>query len=315
MLAFDCQRREAEDPQYRGIPVDSPERRESARILRAARLDALGPSPMEAVFDDRQEALTSTNLLVLMNYAGEYTRVLPLLEAEASEAETLGRLARAARAYAGMTICQATLGQLPEGDASLQRALALSARIGAPVFPVIYAEDCMAAALDERWERVAATVEPLVAARDPDLAWAEGSLLALAARADAHLGHEKQALESLGLLVPWLQRSPAWGVNFVFTACHAAETLWLLGRTEYAEVVERALREKVIAPDFRCGMVDGRLALGRLCAVQGRDEEALEWWAQARRVLQTQQAATLLAIVDHDEVGMRARRGPQTGLG
>jgi tetratricopeptide (TPR) repeat protein len=308
MLAFDCQRREAEDCRYPGIPVDSPERRESARILRAARLDPLGPSPMEAVFDHRREALTSTNLLILMNYAGEYAACLPLLEAEAKEAEALGRLARAARAYAGMAICQSTLGQLPEADASLERAQGLSTRLGVPVFPVIYAEDCLAGALGERWEDVAATVGPLLAARDPALTWAEGSLLALAARADAHLGHDRDALDSLALMVPWLERSPAWGVNFIFTACHAAETLWVLQRTDAAEVVERALREKVIAPDFRCGMVDGRLALGRLCAVGGRDDEARQWWEKARGVLHTQQAATLLALVDHDETLMATRR-------
>jgi tetratricopeptide (TPR) repeat protein len=308
MLAFDCQRREAEDRRYPGIPVDSPERRESARILRAARLDPLGPSPMEAVFDHRQEALTSTNLLILMNYAGEYAACLPLLETEAKEAEALGRLARAARAYAGMAICQSTLGRLPEADASLHRAQGLSTRLGVPVFPVIYAEDCLAGALGERWEDIAATVGPLLAARDPALTWAEGSLLALAARADAHLGHDRDALDSLALLVPWLERSPAWGVNFIFTACHAAEILWVLQRTDSAEVVERTLREKVIASGFRCGMVDGRLALGRLCAVAGRDDEARQWWEKARDVLQTQQAATLLALVDHDEALMAARR-------
>lgn len=31
---------------------------------------------------------------------------------------------------------------------------------------------------------------------------------------------------AVGRLLPWLERSPAWSVNFPFTACHAAETLW-----------------------------------------------------------------------------------------
>jgi hypothetical protein len=55
-------------------------------------------------------------------------------------------------------------------------------------------------------------------------------------------------------------------------------------------------------------MVDGRLALGRLCAVGGRNDEARQWWEQAREVLHTQHAATLLALVDHDEALMAARR-------
>jgi hypothetical protein len=55
-------------------------------------------------------------------------------------------------------------------------------------------------------------------------------------------------------------------------------------------------------------MVDGRLALGRLCAVGGRHDEARQWWEKARGVLRTQQAATLLALVEHDEALMTARR-------
>jgi tetratricopeptide (TPR) repeat protein len=263
---------------------------------------------MEAVFDNRDEALTSTNLMIGIIYGGDFNTCLPLLEAEAKEAEALGRFARAARAYGAMAICQATLGLLPESDASLERGQALSTRIGVPSLPVIYAQDCLTGALGERWEQVAATVGPLLALRNPALAWAEGSLLALAARADAHLGHDRDALESLALTLPWLERSPAWGLNFIFTACHAAETLWVLQRTDFADVVERALREKVIDTDFRCGMVDGRLALGRLCAVAGRYDEAAQWWAEARRVLKSQDAATLLAIVDHDEALMAIRR-------
>jgi tetratricopeptide (TPR) repeat protein len=208
-----------------------------------------------------------------------------------------------------VAICQACLGRLDEAGAALERAQALSSRLGTPVFPVIYAQDSLATGFDEGWEQVAATVRALLAARHPALAWAQGSFLALAARADARLGNDKQALESLGLLLPWLERSPAWSVNFPFTACHAAETLWALERTDHAEVVERALREKVIASDFRYGMVDGRLALGRLCALLGRHEDALEWWNEARRVLEKQQAATLLAVTDHDEALMYARRG------
>ena len=40
-------------------------------------------------------------------------------------------------------------------------------------------------------------------------------------------------------------------------------------------MLERNLREKVVEPDFRFPMKDGRLALARLCALQGRDDEAL----------------------------------------
>ena len=79
MVAFDHQRRETEDPDHPGIPLDTPERGEAARILRDARLDPLGPAPMEAVFESRDEALASSNLVVLFHWAGEYAGSPPSL--------------------------------------------------------------------------------------------------------------------------------------------------------------------------------------------------------------------------------------------
>ena len=56
-------------------------------------------------------------------------------------------------------------------------------------------------------------------------------------------------------------------------------------------------------------MVDGRLALARLCALdQDRHDEAASWFAEARRVLSEQGARPLLAIADHDEAVMYSRR-------
>jgi hypothetical protein len=98
-----------------------------------------------------------------------------------------------------------------------------------------------------------------------------------------------------------------WTVIFPMIAAHAAETLWILERVNHAAVIERALREKVVTPDFRAPMVDGRLALARLCAVQGRHDEAKAWFAQARELLNQQGARTLLAIADFDEALMHAR--------
>jgi hypothetical protein len=59
-------------------------------------------------------------------------------------------------------------------------------------------------------------------------------------------------------------------------------------------------------------MVDCRLALARLCALQGRHSEAVFWLAEARRVLDEQGARPLLAIADYDEALTYARRA---GLG
>src|SRR5262249_22606075 len=79
-------------------------------------------------------------------------------------------------------------------------------------------------------------------------------------------------------------------------------------RTDHIKLIEHNLLEKVVTPDFRYPMMDGRLALARLCALQQRSDEAAEWFAKARTVLDEQGARPLRAIVDYDEALMYARR-------
>jgi hypothetical protein len=49
-------------------------------------------------------------------------------------------------------------------------------------------------------------------------------------------------------------------------------------------------------------------ALGRLCALSGRWDEAADWFARARTVLDEQGARPLRAIADYDEAVMHQRR-------
>jgi hypothetical protein len=85
--------------------------------------------------------------------------------------------------------------------------------------------------------------------------------------------------------------------------------LWYLGRTDHVEVLERNLREKTLEPDFRYDHCDARLAMARLCALQVRWDEATDWFARARAVLEEQGARPLRAITDLDEALMYVRRG------
>jgi class 3 adenylate cyclase/tetratricopeptide (TPR) repeat protein len=309
LISFDYERRAAEDPDYPGIAHDSPERRESARIVRAAGLDPLGPAPMEAVFDSRAEALESSNLIVLALWAGEYARCLPLFDAEAEEAEAVGRFARAARAWAMAAICRVALGRIAEARGNVERAEGLANRLGTPIFVVLNARETLSQALDDGWDILAGIAGGLAGSTNPALAWGIGLVTAFAARAEAGRGGAKEAVAYLGALVPWLEHAPAWTLAFPRIACLAAEVLWILDRRDHAGVIERALREKVVAPDFRYAMVDGRLALAQLCALTDRADEALEWFGEARDVLAVQGARPLLAICDHDEALMYARRG------
>jgi hypothetical protein len=118
-----------------------------------------------------------------------------------------------------------------------------------------------------------------------------------------------EALHWLGTLVAPLERAPGWAANYTEVACLAVETLWLLERADHIEVIERNLREKVVEPDFRYPMQDSRRSMACLCALQGRHDEAVEWFARARAVLEEQGARPLRAITDFDEALMYIRRG------
>ena len=308
LFSFDQERQAAEAHDHTGIPLENSERAEAAAILRSARLDPLGPAPSEAVFDSREGVLESSNLVVLIYWGGEAERALPRFEDEAGEAEALGRLARAARAWAGAAGCHAALGNIEPAGAALARAQGLADRLGLPVFPVRWGQDCLVGALDEGWEDLVDGFVPLTTIEHPAVLWAMGFILAVSTRALARTGRSTEAMDMLDRLLPWLERAPAWTSGFPVMGCHAAETLWLLDRLDHAEWVERALRKKIVAPDFRHAMVDGRLALARLCALSGRTDEAVTWFAEARHVLAGQGARPLLAITDHDEARLYARR-------
>ena len=113
----------------------------------------------------------------------------------------------------------------------------------------------------------------------------------------------------LALPVRALSRAPAWALNYTRTASDTAETLWVLGRRDHLRPVETALRLKALPADFRFPMMDLRLSLARLCALDGRLDEADHWFAQARLVLEEQEARPLRAIADFDQALMYARAG------
>jgi len=121
-------------------------------------------------------------------------------------------------------------------------------------------------------------------------------------------GYSDAAISLLATVIPALERGEGAFVNYTLIACLAADALWADDRTDYLDVIERNLREKVVAPDFRYVAMDGRLSVARLCALTGRVEEASDWFARARTVLEEEGARPLRAIADYDEALMYARR-------
>jgi hypothetical protein len=264
---------------------------------------------MEAVCSSRDEVLVSTNLAVLIYWAGEFAGCLARLELETERAMARGQFARAARCWCFASSCQSALGRLGEARHSMEEARALAARVSRPIFNVLQSQENLAMVEGEGLEEVLSAYAPLTATVIPALAWALGFMHAASAVAAARLAQEQLALRHLSLVASWLERCPSWHVGFPILGCYAAETLWVLERLDQVALVEHAVLEKLIDPDFRAPMADGRLALARLCALQGRHDEAQKWLGEARRVLDEQGALPLLAIADYDESLMFVRRG------
>lgn len=142
--------------------------------------------------------------------------------------------------------------------------------------------------------------------------WVSAAMHTSAGYVMARLGQSDLAIAQYNKVLPGIEHGAAWNATYPTLICDAAAILWLLNRTDSIEIIERNLLQKVIAPDFRTPMRDGRLSMARLCALQGRYSEAGEWFSKARAVLDEQGARPLRAIADYDEALMYLRRA-QTG--
>jgi DNA-binding SARP family transcriptional activator len=317
LLALD--RKEATDPDYVGLPMDQPRRRQALTILyqsprEVSRSVDLARYAVAAIYGRRDSvpAQAAQDPTVLLYLLGGLRPAVPLFEEAAGRARTRGELAREVHCRASIARALAALGDLEGARAALAQARDLASRIPDRSWSwerihVEGALDALTMATGEDWAGMHAVFDELVSTQDPVPRWARAPMSAGCARTAAHLGRPEQAMALLALPVRALAQAPAWALNYTRTACDTAETLWLLGRRDHLRPVETALRQKALPADFRFPMMDVRLSLARLCAVDDRVDEAVHWFGQARMVLEEQGAGPLRAITDFDEALMHAR--------
>jgi hypothetical protein len=320
LALLDLDQREASDPEYPGIVVDVPERREALRVLHRAgaltgRVDLVRYA-VAAIYGTREHvpAEVAEDSTVRLFLLGDYAGALPRFAAEAAAAHARGQLAPEAYCHGCLARCHIALGQLEAGRAALAEADAVADRIAAGPWgwqrhALAGTEHALVLATDEGWEDLLSLVAEFSRTWAHVVRWAQSSFVGVMAVAQARLGRPDRALQLLAAVLPALQRAAFSGWTYLRTACDAAETLWLLERRDHLPLIEAALRDKELPADFRFPMVDARLALARLCALDGRDAEASRWFAKARVVLDAQGARPLRAIVDFDEALMHRRAG------
>ncbi|HME70547.1 MAG TPA: hypothetical protein VKM54_11860 [Myxococcota bacterium] len=296
-----------------------PERREASRIQFAnlASLDGLGgfTGGGNVVFESREDAIErgGTTPWALTLWAGEYTRGAALASQSAVRFVARGQLALATHSLFLLALCELALGNLAAAREALARAAELAERLGNPPLITAMVQGLHFDHAEIRGEGYGLFVpvnERFLAEDALELRHMKAMGRAVGALLYAHTGRGEDALRALGRLLPAIERGAGWAVFYTNLIYTVIEALWILDRRDHADVLERNLREKTLAPDFRSPRTNARLALARLCALTGRVEEAREWFDKARRVVEEQGARPLRAITDFDEAWMEVRRGP-----
>ena len=314
LISHELERRAAEDPEADILGGSPTERREVARVLASLpeeQRQTLAGLALPTLYATRSEALRVSPshpwYLFAQLRAGEYGRSVALATEQAAASERGGRIAVAIGELARAGQCHVALGELNAARAVIARAEALRVRLpglSGHVLWLITARDLLQLAVNDHWEGALPVLEPLLDRSTIEYNWALPAIRLVAARIYAFLGRTDEALRWLNTV------RPPTSVEFVASDAtgDAALTLWVLNRTDSIEAIERITRSG-LASDLRSPMADWRLSLARLCALQHRYAEAINWFAKARIVLEEQGARPLRAIVDYDEALMYARRG------
>lgn len=320
LTLHDLDRRDAEDPDFPGIVLDDPRRRQALRVVLDTggvgdRVD-LARFAAAAVYGRRDliPAESAQDPTVRLFLLGDYAGALPVLEERARAAHRLGQLALEGYCRGSVARCHIALGNFELGQAGLAEERRIAARIGRGLWgwqrlQLTGTLDALAHGLDSGWEGLLEQITGVFGPSNPASRRLEATAAAGAAKAAAHLGHEDDARQWLELTLPAIEQAPAWAMNFLRVLCDAVETVWLLRGHPSQRRLEDAVRTKALAADFRFPMMDARLALARLCALDGRSDEAQTWFAAARGALDEEGSRPLRAIVDFDEAEMLRQVG------
>ena len=153
--------------------------------------------------------------------------------------------------------------------------------------------------------------------RRGDLHWLSAGARLLSGWAAARAGLAEAAMEVYPDGLTAAARALVGAPNLTQVICGTADILWRLARTDRIDAVERTLLAKVVEPDLYYAETDGRWAMGQVCALTGRLDEARGWFQQGLDRVTEQGARLLIPHIACDaalaEVARRGGWRPQTG--
>jgi tetratricopeptide (TPR) repeat protein len=257
----------------------------------------------------REEAAAVGAPFPVANVAGDLRRGVSLYLESLRSAFARGDLPTACMDLGQLSRLRSALGELDAAEGCAEWVSRIAGRVSQASTLFVHLIAARAGLTFTKAEGLEADLAFAEAIPEPELTWTRAVILSGVACAYAHLGKSAEALKRVREVLPAIERAPGWSGQYPLLVHLAVEALWLVGEGDSSELLERNLREKVLAPDFRSPHADARLSLARLCALQARFEEALAWFAKAREVLEEQGARPLRAIADYDEALMHVRRG------
>lgn len=318
LMAHALSGREARDPRHPGVMIDSPARRELAEAVlahpEAVSLAEQGGLWRHLAFESREDVLRRAPGLghILGLWAGEYREAVSYTRAAVEVALARRQHLRAALLLSLIARLEAALGELPAAEASLAGARELGRAGESPPILMLMlggAQSEIALVRGDGFEDLLERQRQVLSLDVPEIRWALPALRAAAALTHAMAGLADEAAELLAGARAAIELAAPYTAMYPLLVHLAVEALWVAERPVGLDLLERCLREKVLAPDFRNPNADARLSLARLCALAGRFDEAEGWFARAREVLDSQGARPLRAVCDLDEARALLRRG------
>jgi len=317
---------EMRDPDYIGMPTDSPEKQELGAVA-----TRIGSSQIvRYIHRDRAQILSHPhpNGVALALHAGELERAARVLDEHVGYAKRNG-LAGEELVYRGimMRVLHA-LGDIDRQQQVLDEGLSLYERTPwanatvqfqggiaipravfnppAPDQPAPAPHPDLGSITNGRV--VDLFHETLSSSTEPSLLFVKASGLALTALSAAIYGKRNQTLDCLESALPALVAGPAGSTNYPYMPSVFIESLIAIGETRWIDEI-RAAAHKVIAADFSYPEFDPRHALGRVETWIGNRDEAIRWFAEARRVRTEQGAHPHVALVNLHEAEAELRLG------
>jgi len=311
----ELQEREYADPVHGGLPHDDEARRELQSAMEALDpelLVGLGfiPSSRAAGLRVLEHAPTLSARFMTQWFLNDLDGMVQSVEASLAADEGAGNISWSVLSRVVLARVHAVQGRHDEADVALALAFGDLDRLPPESNAAFQAFGAVALIGMVRGEQPQLfDYEELHRLVDnPDSRWAMQAVVAANARAEAAVGDGDRAMALLEQALVGVERAPGNAPNYPLIVSLLVSTLWGLDRTDHVDVLERNLRGKVVEPDLRYAEVVPPLDVAKLCALDGRDDEARSWVAAARAVVEEQASASLQVPIAMFEAEAAARR-------